>query len=185
MTANLPCSTRPGHTGGRQPLIIDQARPEDVAAILALQKLAYRSEAAIYNDYTIAPLVQTLDEAMDEFARRTFLKATDNGEIVGSVRAHLQDGTCHIGKLIVHPDRQNLGLGTRLLAAIERHFPLASRFELFTGHRSLRNLHLYGRCGYHVFRRQQVSDTLEIVFLEKSTRMESAGDPRRTSEATP
>ena len=150
-------------------MIIEQARPEDAAAILALQKLAYLSEAEIYGDFTIPPLVQTLDETTAEFAVRIILKATDNGEIIGSVRAHIEHVTCHIGKLIVHPERQNRGFGTRLLAAIEERFRPAERFELFTGHRSRRNLHLYHRCGYHDFRREMVSPALEIVFLVKET----------------
>jgi ribosomal protein S18 acetylase RimI-like enzyme len=158
-------------------MIIEQARPEDAAAILALQKLAYLSEALIYGDFTIPPLVQTLDETVAEFTGRTVLKATDNGEIIGSVRAHMEQGTCHIGKLIVHPERQNRGLGTRLLAAIEGHFRQAVRFELFTGHRSRRNLHLYHRCGYHNFRREKVSPALDIVFLEKENRQERLTPP--------
>ena len=33
---------------------------EDAAAILVLQRLAYQSEAAIYDDFTIPPLTETL-----------------------------------------------------------------------------------------------------------------------------
>ena len=43
-------------------MIIGQASVKDAAEILALQKLAYRSEAEIYDDYTIPPLTQTLEE---------------------------------------------------------------------------------------------------------------------------
>ena len=39
---------------------IEQATIEDAQEILALQKLAYTSEAEIYNDFTILPLHQTL-----------------------------------------------------------------------------------------------------------------------------
>lgn len=35
---------------------------EDAAAILALQKLAYQSEARLYDDYSLPPLTQTLPE---------------------------------------------------------------------------------------------------------------------------
>jgi hypothetical protein len=49
------------------------------------------------------PLAQTLEEILEEFKTRTALKCTDRGSIVGSVRAFVEEGTCHIGKLIVHP----------------------------------------------------------------------------------
>ena len=42
---------------------IEPAMIEDAAEILALQKLAYRSEAEIYNDFSIQPLLQTLGRA--------------------------------------------------------------------------------------------------------------------------
>ena len=54
-----------------------------------------------------SPLLQTIEDIKSEYAYKTFLKAVDSGKIIGSVRANLQDGTCYIGKLIVHPDFQN------------------------------------------------------------------------------
>ena len=98
---------------------IERAQLDDAAEILALQKLAYQSEAAIYDTDDIPPLTQTLAEMEADLERQTVLVARETGPagpaIVGSVRAHAQDGTCHVGRLIVHPDRQNRGLGTRLL----------------------------------------------------------------------
>ena len=41
---------------------VQRALVEDAETILQLQKRAYSSEAAIYNDYNIPPLMQTLDE---------------------------------------------------------------------------------------------------------------------------
>jgi hypothetical protein len=47
----------------------------DQAEILALQKLAYQENAARYNDPSIPPLTQTLDELMEELKRYIILKA--------------------------------------------------------------------------------------------------------------
>ncbi len=43
-------------------MIIERATIIHVQEILTLQKLAYESEAEIYNDYNISPLIQTLEE---------------------------------------------------------------------------------------------------------------------------
>jgi hypothetical protein len=51
---------------------------------------------------------------------------------------------------------------------IENAMP-ASRYELFTGHKSKRNLYLYKKLGYCEFRREKVSENLSLVFLEKFT----------------
>jgi ribosomal protein S18 acetylase RimI-like enzyme len=146
---------------------IEPASIADAQEILELQRLAYQEEAAIYGDYTIAPLTQTLTEMEDELKHQVVLKATVDGSIAGSVRAYSRGGTCYIGRLIVHPDLQNRGIGTRLMRAIEAAFTEADRFELFTGHRSTRNLYLYQKLGYVPCRRQPVNESLEMIFLEK------------------
>jgi GNAT superfamily N-acetyltransferase len=148
-------------------VIVDRATVEDAQEILALQKLAYLSEAAIYDEYHIPPLTQTLDEMRADFERQIYLKAALDGRIVGSVRAHEEDGTCFIGRLIVHPDSRNQGIGTRLMIEIEAALGQARRFELFTGHRSERNLYLYQKLGYRPLRRESVTDALTLVYLEK------------------
>jgi ribosomal protein S18 acetylase RimI-like enzyme len=146
---------------------IERANAEDAAEILALQKLSYQSEAALYDDHTIAPLTQTLEEMEADLRERVVLKASVERRIVGSVRGRVVDGTCYVGRLIVHPEVQNRGLGTALLHAIERACSTARRFELFTGCRSERNLHLYHKLGYKVFEEEQVNERLTLLFLEK------------------
>ncbi len=148
-------------------LIVEQAGLDDAQAILDLQKLAYRSEAALHGDYTIPPLRQTLDEMKADLDKQVVLKASLEGKLVGSVRAHLKDGTCFIGRLIVQPELQNRGIGTRLLGEIEAAFGQARRFELFTSDRSERNLYLYQKLGYREFKRERLTEKIVLVFLEK------------------
>ncbi|MFC1895793.1 GNAT family N-acetyltransferase [Thermodesulfobacteriota bacterium] len=148
-------------------MIIEDAQPADAEEILALQKLAYQSEARIYDDYSIPPLTQTLEQMRDDFDRQRVLKASIADRIIGSVRAYRHEGTCFIGRLIVHPDFQKKGIGTGLMQAIEGGFPEAKRFELFTGHLSEGNIRLYRRLGYEAFREQPVTDRLSLVFMEK------------------
>ncbi len=152
---------------GNLAIVIERASFEDAEEILGLQKLAYASEAEIYDDYSIQPLNQTLEQIQSEFANQTVLKAYIDVKIVGSVRGFMREGTCHIGKLIVHPDFQNLGIGTRLLEEIEKCYKRAERYELFTGHRSIRNLYLYRKLGYKPFASEVVTDNLTSIFLEK------------------
>ena len=148
-------------------MIIEEARMEDAEEILALQRAAYASEAERYDDHNIPPLTQTLEEMEADFEKQLFLKAVEEGVIVGSVRAYQEGGTCHIGRLIVLPDRQNRGIGSRLMDEIEARFPEAERFELFTGHLSQGPLHIYSERGYEVFRVEPVHDRLTVIFLEK------------------
>ena len=148
-------------------MIIEKATVSDAEELLALQKLAYRSEAEIYNDFSIPPLIQTLESMKEDFKNQLFLKAFLDGRIIGSVRAYSKEETCHIGRLIVHPDYQNRGIGTRLMNDIERIFNDCKRFELFTGDKSERNLRLYQELGYRIFKASKIMDQTNIVFLER------------------
>lgn len=155
---------------------IEQATVNDAAEILALQKLAYQSEAALNNDYTIPPLHQTLESMVADLTNQVVLKAVAEGRILGSVRAYVQDGTCYIGRVIVHPDVQNQGLGTRLMGAIEAAFPEVRRFELFTGQKSARNLYLYQKLGYRMFKEAPLNANIGLVYLEKLKENPHAND---------
>jgi ribosomal protein S18 acetylase RimI-like enzyme len=153
-------------------MIIEMAVIGDAEVILSLQKLAYRSEAEIYDDFTIPPLTQTLEEIKKDFENQVFLKAVTDGRIIGSVKAFVKEGTCYVGRLIVHPDFQDRGIGTRLMGRIEEVFKEAQRFEIFTGHKSERNLHLYEKLGYQRFKTVKANEKLTIVYLEKYQRQE-------------
>ncbi len=146
---------------------IVQANNADLEVILQLQKECYRSEAEIYDDFDIPPLQQTIHSVEQEFQKSKFLKAVFDGEIIGSVRGNFDGETCYVGKLIVKSNFQNKGIGRLLMNSIESFFPDCKRFELFTGHKSVKNLHLYNKLGYIEFKRELSGKDLSMVFLEK------------------
>ncbi|MCR4645543.1 MAG: GNAT family N-acetyltransferase [Oscillospiraceae bacterium] len=146
--------------------MIEKAEVQDLPEILRLQYLAYQTEAALFGTQDIPPLKQTLAEIEAEFRQGIILKLTENGSIIGSVRAREQNGTVFIGKLMVHPAHRCKGYGTMLLAAIEQFYP-GKRYELFTSTRSADNLRLYRKVGYTEFDRRAVNAELVFVYLEK------------------
>lgn len=85
---------------------------------------------------------------------------------MGSVRAFSQGDTLHIGKLIVRPDMQRQKIGIRLLTAVAQLWP-HQRYELFISSKSVRNIKLYERLGYQIFKEQAVSPILNFIYLEK------------------
>ncbi len=155
-------------SSGMEELTISPATIHDAEEILELQKLAYQSEAEIYGDFLLSPLKQTLPELKADFHNKYFLKAVMSGKIVGSVRGYLEGTTCHLSRLIVHPNYQNQGIGRQLMAEVEKHFlPSAERFELFTSHKSRRNIFLYQKMGYHIYKTEKVSEQRQRQFMEK------------------
>ncbi|MGX2998237.1 GNAT family N-acetyltransferase [Streptomyces sp. JNUCC 64] len=152
---------------------ISVAAERDAEQILKLQYLCYQSEAELYGDYSIEPLTQTLASVQTELATGLVLVARLGDEVVASVRGALDaEGVARIGKLIVHPRMRSHGLGGRLLAAIEERLGAAgtaTRFELFTGNRSDRNLRLYRKHGYAPVGTRRIDERVTVVTLTKHT----------------
>lgn len=159
---------------------IIQASRDDASKILALQKIAYQSEAMLYDDWTIPALTQPLSEMEAEFGIKIFLKAVVEEKIVGSVKGSLSSGTCSIGRLIVHPDYQGKGIGTMLLERIEKAFPGADQFKLYTGTKSVDNIRLYRRLGYEKYREEDLSPEVRLVFMRRDNdNRQKGGTPDR------
>lgn len=112
---------------------------------------------------------QTLEEIKAQFRNHIFLKAvSEENIIIGTVRACEKMGTAYIGRLAVHPDYQNHGIGSALMNAAEGRFP-SCRLELFTGIKSHKNIHLYKKLGYILFKTKKYGNgDIETVYMEKN-----------------
>ncbi|MEU5086753.1 GNAT family N-acetyltransferase [Streptomyces sp. NPDC021356] len=150
---------------------ISAATEQDAEQIFKLQYLCFQSEAALYGNYRIDPLVQSLDSLRREVAADCVHVARLGEEVVGSVRGSTtEEGAASIGKLCVHPRLQGHGIGARLLRAVEAALAEergATRFRLHTGHRSEGNLRLYRRVGYRTVGTFDSPDGVPMILLEK------------------
>lgn len=156
-----------GKTVSEVQVTIERANKADLQKILDLQYLAYQSEAKLFHNPDIPPLKQTLAELENEYQNGIVLKAVDeNNTIIGSVRACCDGRTVFIGKLMVHPKLQGQGIGTQLLFAMEEEYP-KQRYELFTSTKSIKNIKLYQKSGYRIFREEKITGELTFVYLEK------------------
>jgi GNAT superfamily N-acetyltransferase len=101
------------------------AEVADAEALWAVQQEAFREEGELLHNPQAYPLAQTVEGLIDDFKHGPVLKAVnEGGEIVGSVRAHpFEDGSIFVSKLVVRPDHQRRGIGSKLLRAIEALFP--------------------------------------------------------------
>ncbi|WP_030488635.1 GNAT family N-acetyltransferase [Micromonospora chokoriensis] len=141
----------------------------DAGEILTVQRAAYLSEAQHYTDPFLPPLTETLDEVVAVLAGPSIvLAARLEHRLVGSVRAHVDGDTAHVGRLSVAPDQHGRGVGGRLLAAIEAACAgRVARFTLFTGADSTRNLRLYQRHGYRIVAHRPDPNGIPLAVLEK------------------
>ncbi len=130
--------------------------PDDAGELLTLQRSAYAEQAQLHRDPWLPPLVQSLRELRTELEDPDVvaLGLRDGHRLVAAVRLRHRSGeeVAELGRLIVAPDRQGQGLGTRLLLAAEAELvlraPEVGSIRLFTGEYSAANLTLYTRHGY-------------------------------------
>ncbi|MEN6373756.1 MAG: GNAT family N-acetyltransferase [Smithella sp.] len=146
---------------------IENASIHDAEEILELQKAAFLGQAQIYNNFRLPPLVQTIESIKDEFASKTFLKATFSNQIIASVKFRSSGNVVHIDRLIVYPTFQNQGVGTYLMRTLEDRFPSSVVFQLFTGEKSSRNVHLYTKLGFQLVRKEITDQGIVLVHMEK------------------
>lgn len=148
-------------------IIIELAGNGDLEDILQLQKQCYLQEAELYDDYEIEPLQQTIFSLKKEAKEGTILKGVVNEKIVASVRGTIRENTAYIGKLFVSESFQNKKIGQLMMKSIEEKLSTCEMYELFTGDRSEKNLHLYKKIGYKEVRREYINEELTLIYLNK------------------
>jgi tRNA (guanine37-N1)-methyltransferase len=147
------------------------ATEADAGEIHTLQLAAFLSEGRAYDDLSIAPLAEDPAASVQRLKQGGVLKAVAGTRIVGSVQVTVDGSVARIGRLIVAPDWQGRGLGTRLLRVAEQLAPAdVTSYELTTGAESDRNLGLYRKAGYREVRREQQTAKVELVLLAKRRR---------------
>ena len=162
-----------GATGGEAPsptaATVRVATREEAAALAALIREAFVSEAAVYGD--IPPMHETAADLEATFDAGEVTLAADLGELtVGTVRGEtMPGGAVVVRRLAVLPEARRLGIARALLVALEASYPQATRFELFTGSLNGAALGLYESLGYMLTGSKEVAPGVELVTLEKRT----------------
>jgi tRNA (guanine37-N1)-methyltransferase len=147
------------------------ATAADAGEIHTLQLAAYLSEAKAYDDLSIPPVQEPLAGSAERVAAGGVWKAVAGTRIVGAVHVAVDGSVARIGRLMVAPDWQGRGVGTRLLRVAEQTAPAdVTQYELFTGAESEGNLRLYRKAGYREVRRESHTAKVDLVLLAKRRR---------------
>ena len=114
--------------------------------------------------WSIPPLVESLDDVAAWLTSTTALGLWREGRLLAMVRGVRTGETWEVGRLAVVPDLRGRRLGDWMLdRAEEIAEPGCTRYELFTGAKSERNLALYERRGY-----RRIGELLPgVVLMEK------------------
>jgi len=126
------------------------ATKSDAGEILTLQRACWVQEALANHTLSIPALHESFDDVLVSLSHWDTYVVRDTGRLVGSVRGRLTDGEYEVGRLMVAPDLQGLGLGRLLLEHILRAGPAGAPFVLFTGALSVDNQRMYRAAGFEI-----------------------------------
>ncbi len=149
-------------------VVFRRAGVPDAGEVMTLQRAAFVSEAQLYQDPEVPPLVETLPEIRSVIASATVIAGRLDGRMVAAGRVTVRDQVGYIGRLAVAPDLQGQGVGRALLAAVESACAKeVDAFALFTGQRTAGNLHLYHSAGYVDTHTEDLRGSLTLVHMRK------------------
>lgn len=143
----------------------------DVSELVVLQRCCWVPEAIINHNLNIPALHENEADVLDWATTWSTLCLRRGGRLVGAVRAQATpEGAWDIGRLMIAPDLEGRGLGRWLLARAEELAPESvTRFVLFTGENSARNIQIYQCAGYEQCDPlQEASDHIPgVIYLAK------------------
>jgi tRNA (guanine37-N1)-methyltransferase len=164
--------------------LVVPAAESDAGEILTLQRACWVQEAMANDTLDIPALHESLDDVLASLGCWHTYVVRDAGRLIGSVRGRLVDGECEIGRLMVAPDRQGLGLGRLLLEQVVRTAPPGVPFVLSTGALSLDNQRMYRAAGFEISG-PQGDDPGVVRMRRKAIAGPRAGLKEREGQTTP
>ncbi|MFO7612597.1 MAG: GNAT family N-acetyltransferase [Clostridia bacterium] len=148
-------------------IIVRKAMSSDVHRLLEIQKKAFLVQALKYDAYDIPPMVEEEGDVKIDSPGWLVLVAEADGILAGSIRAEFGRDDAEIKRLSVDDSYQNMGIGSLLMHEIEKHCAGLKRIWLFTGGQSEKNIRLYEKLGYNIFREEPFKDGFTLVHMEK------------------
>ena len=136
----------------------------DAGQVTVLQRACWVEEAITNKTLDIPPLTETVEDVVAWLDAIETLGLWLDGRLIGMIRGIRTGDTWEVGRIAVVPDLRGHHLGWWLMDQIEaRADTNCTRYELFTGAKSERNISLYERHGY----RRMPQTRPGLVYLEK------------------
>lgn len=151
---------------------IEPAVQADAGELWTLQRACLVTDAQDNDNASIPPLTESFDQARAALDQWQTWVVRSHGRLIGSVRGRTVttgDSTAwEIGRLMVAPDIQGRGLGSRLLQhVLDRADPAASSYLLVTGANSRRTIKWYAKAGFRAGRPTVTEDGARIVTMTR------------------
>ena len=149
---------------------LEHVRPEDVDALVAIQKAAFAPLYERYQDEA-SPYLRGAQEMRNWLMHRQVRcwKILEDGALCGGVTVFLRPGgEYYLARLFVHPDHQGHGVAAEALRLCEQKYPEARRWTLDFPVDQPANRRCYEKAGYRdTGVRMEKNERLTLAMYEK------------------
>lgn len=144
------------------------ATERDIRELYDLQLRAFESEAEMVGSRNVPALMESFEENEADFGNWTVLVRRDGtGRIIGAVRFRAEADHIEIGRVMVDHEFRNRGIASELLTAVEE-LSQAKVFELYTCTKSYKNIKLYEKLGYEIYKTEKGERDLSFAYMRKT-----------------
>ena len=154
----------------------EKAKPQDAKALARVSWEAFDHDAHYGAPGPGGPPGYKSDRWQSKMMQIVhYYKISDDNRIIGGLIVFDQGrGHFELGRIFLHPDDQNKGIGTQALVFMEQTFPQATRWTLGTPAWARRNQHFYEKNGY--VRIGLVGDGEEVRYVKHMREAMPASD---------
>ena len=148
-------------------ITFELAKPEDAKELYEIQKLAYKEQLEMYQDYDTNLAVEGIDWVLFRIKHHIYYKIICDGKIIGEVDVYKHKRSSlhyEMNGVVVHPDYQNRGIGQKAIQFVEREFADAKVWTMWTPHKTEKNHYFYEKIGYkRTGIEERINDNLILV----------------------
>lgn len=161
-------------------ILLTKATLSDAEDVLNITKIAFDLYAqAVRKRESISALYETLEDVQRDIHNKNVYIARIDGRIVGSVRFEiLEDGIAYLSRYAVHPDVQNLGIGSLLMEKVRLEcLNLNMRaITLHTASKMRHSVAFYLKNGYYIHSISRDSDYIRAFMVNELVEMDELYD---------
>ena len=130
---------------------------------------------ASFNDFNLRhrgdpggpPGYDSVDYQLERFGNVPYLKILMDEAIIGGIILYPKEqGHMMLGRIWIHPDYRNMGVGSKAITYIEKAYP-SKKWSLETPTYAEENHHFYEKFGY--IRKGMVPDCPEPLYIYEKT----------------
>ncbi|MCP4361095.1 MAG: GNAT family N-acetyltransferase [Chloroflexi bacterium] len=171
-----PFQSRTGKTASGISFKLECARPEDAKALALVSWKAFADDVNYGAPAKGGPPGCRSDKWQAKMMQAgDYFKIVDEGDqnrgriIGGAIIFDQGKGLIVLGRIFIHPDYQNKGIGSQVMLQLERAYPQARHWRLGTPEWNKRNHAFYRKMGYEIVGRKEEDGVLFEKMIDTET----------------